>query len=394
MKVENILVEPLSDNPDITRVSADVLGHDVWFEMPTEHCLGSAGDAFLCFAFFLAMARRGGADDELLEFDSDITVSAQLLEALPSQQRVFAGWGAPLKPFTPVVTSEVRQAPDTRVYSSFSGGVDSLYTAVTRSDEITHLVHIHGYEVNLGHADEEAGLLRLQGIAERLGKPMIVVRTNALEVYQALKIQRLLVFGGFMATVAHLLGGGKYYIPSSGPMSGLEVVGSHPLTDPRWSSEAVQIIYDETNDDRIEKMRKVDEFGCLEDVVVCHYNLSSNCCRCLKCIRTMCGIELQGLDSSSFREPLTPALVRSLAPLTFKVEGDEFGRYLTLARELGRHDLVRAMTYAELWHRTKRVFKEVLQIADDLILGGRIAQRRIARGKRNQYSKGWAHIKQ
>jgi hypothetical protein len=35
------------------------------------------------------------------------------------------------------------------VVSSFSGGVDSLYTALTRRDEITHLVHIHGYELTL-----------------------------------------------------------------------------------------------------------------------------------------------------------------------------------------------------------------------------------------------------
>jgi len=168
-----------------------------------------------------------------------------------------------------------------------------------------------------------------------------------------LKVQRLLIFGAFMATIAHLIGPKRFYVLPSAPLSDLENVGSHPLTDPHWSSERVDIVYDIIDFDRIEKMRRVDEIGFLDQVIVCHYNFQENCCRCLKCVRTMAGIELQSLSNESFKELLTPAHIRRLAPLNGGIGSELYGRYLVLARDAGRRDLVRAMAYAETKYRVR-----------------------------------------
>ena len=55
----------------------------------------------------------------------------------------------------------------------------------------------------------------------------------------------------------------------------------------------------------------------------------------------MTGIELQGLNSASFSEPLTAARIRSIGALNGKVGREMFGRYLELARELKLDSVLR-----------------------------------------------------
>lgn len=373
-------------------MAADVAGKGVWFELPTEHFRGSVADALVCFAFFPAMAQAPGAGPVTVSLPEDLPVSRRLLAALPTQQTTFAAWGRPLTPFNISASETSGGSDDTRIVSSFSGGVDSLYTALTCKEEITHLVHIQGYEQTLDADAEEAGIPRLHVTAARLGKELIVVKTNALSVYRDLKIQRFLAFGVFMATVAHLLGPQRFYVPSSAPLSDLSNEGSHPMTDPRWSSERVDIVYDITNHDRIEKMRRVDEFGYLNDVIVCFNDFKENCCHCIKCVRTMIGIELQDLSRESFKERLTPSHVRRLAPLNGSVGRELFGRYLVLARDEGRRDLVRAMTYAEARHRMRLLILDAVTLIDDLVFGGRITRARQHRAARRRNDPTWFHV--
>ena len=373
MFLQDITIEPIGEN--LSRINAKVAGQEVWFELPTNHFRGSVADALTCFSFFPAMAQPADATPVTVEMPLDISVSKRLNEALPGQQQVFSAWASSLQRYNLLCTERSTATNDPRVMSSFSGGVDSLYTALTRSDEISHLVYIQGYELTLDKDPDSASLPRLQSVARELGKELIVVKTNALSVYRTLKIQRLLVCGAFMATIAHLLGPRRYYVPSSAPLSKLSNEGSHPLTDPRWSSEEVEIVYDVTNYDRIEKMRRVDEFGYMSGVLVCSRNFQDNCCRCIKCVRTMIGIELQGLSSTSFRQKLTPSLIRSLSPLDGQVDKELFGRYLTLARTLGRRDLVRAMAYCEAKYRLKSLVKDALMFIDNIVFGGMVSNR-------------------
>ncbi|MEM7097834.1 MAG: hypothetical protein AAF541_06195 [Pseudomonadota bacterium] len=389
MFVDNIEITQTGSD---TRVSAAVAGEAVWFELPTEHFRGSVADALACFAFLPAMAQAPEQAPVTLSMPKDYPVSSRLLHAIPSQQDTFAAWGSPLQRFAMDTSRHSEARSDDRVASSFSGGVDSLFTAHTRSQEITHLVHIQGYELRLDQDPEEAGIPRIKDLAERLGKELIVVRTNALAVSQTLKIQRLLIFGCFMATVAHLVGASRFYVPSGSPLSSMANNGSSAFTDSKWSSESVELVHDINNFDRIEKMRQVSEFGYLDGVVVCQRRFDRNCCRCIKCVRTMIGIELQGLNRESFSDELTPQLIRSLSPLNGKVDRELFGRYLSLGRQVHRHDLVRAMIYAEMRYRLTGVVKDIYHLADDFLFGGRIRARREARPTKQ--TDRWFHIVQ
>ena len=390
MFVDEIDVQQVGDD---TRVSALVGGEEVWFQLPTEHFRGSVADALACFAFFPAMAQSPDAPQVQLNMPTGYSASAQMLENFGAQQMTFGAWANFLKPFEIDIPSTDRFQNDERIVSSFSGGVDSLFTAHTRSDEITHLVHIQGYELTLEKDPQAQGIPRIKALADRLGKDLIIVKTNALSVYRTFRLQRFLVFGCFMSTIAHLIGAARFYIPSSAPVQKLVNEGSHPYTDPRWSSEPVEIVYDINEFDRIEKMRQVDGFGYLDSVIVCAHNFESNCCRCIKCVRTMIGIELQGLNSKSFQEALTPQLIRNIGPLTATVGSELFGRYIVLARELGRKDLVRAMARAESRHRIKGILRETAVLIDDVLFGGKFMGPRTATtGQLRWHPKQWFQV--
>ncbi len=369
---------------EMARISATLGSQETWFELPSEHFRGSVGDALTCLAMFPAMT---GATTEV-QVPEQYPVSQRLFDSLPLQQATFQTWSKKLQPVTYRVRRSEGTSSDDRVVSSFSGGVDSLYTALRHNNEITHFVYIHGYELKLEDDPDGQGLARLHRAAERLGKELIVVKTNALTVFSSFRIQRLLIYGTFMAAVAHLLGPRRFLVPSSAPLNYLEPSGSHPMTDPRWSTETVEILYDGDERFRLDKMKCIDEAGMLDDIVVCHYNFEANCCRCAKCIRTMMGIELQGLTRSAFSEPLTTAAVRRFE-INNSPDGPPFGEYLDLARKSGNKKWVRAMAYAEILYRLKAILKSLMGLVDDLVTGGRLMSSRASRMAQDD---GWFKV--
>jgi hypothetical protein len=211
----------------------------------------------------------------------------------------------------------------------------------------------------------------LRTAAARLGKELIVVHTNALSFFKSHRLHRLLTLGVFMAAVAHLLGTRRFVVPSSAPLRAPDPVGSHPLTDPMWSSESTRIDYDGNDLFRMDKMRLVNDHGMLDDVVVCFYNFETNCCQCAKCLRTMLGMELQGLDPSAFPEALTPRRVRKF-PVGSSPAHAPFGEYLDYARATGQHRWVRAMAAGESAYRLREVARTVLAHLDNRVTGGRL----------------------
>ncbi|MEM9620367.1 MAG: hypothetical protein AAF993_01875 [Pseudomonadota bacterium] len=266
-----------------TRISADIAGESVWFRLPDQHFHGNIADALSCLAFFPAMARHAHQPPGQLELPEPYQVSPRLLDSLPLLQDIFRAWCPPLQPFTHNLATHQTPTPvsdqtTAQVGASFSGGVDSHYTMLRHASDISCLVHIDGFEFEPGNEASAQTIAALAEQAARYNKPLIVVETNALAFYRAFKLQRYLIFGAFLASVAHLLGLRKFLIPSSYAFDELVPGGSHALTDPLWSSEGVQLIHDAGIHHRLGKMRFLAEHSdALDHILVCWHDHVENC---------------------------------------------------------------------------------------------------------------------
>jgi hypothetical protein len=112
------------------------------------------------------------------------------------------------------------------------------------------------------------------------------------------------------------------YIAASTTYDDLFPWGSHPLLDPLWSSEALEVIHDGCAVSRVDKVRGLA--GCdvaLDSLQVCSAQdrVTYNCCRCEKCLRTMVALEIAGVLSRCRTFPERLSLLRvALLPNDFR----------------------------------------------------------------------------
>src|SRR6266487_5929848 len=228
----------------------DYKDYDVGYRV-THSPVSDGADTFLAAMLWPAM-RVGGP----LKIDG--RVSARLLRAIPTIQDILSCWCPELRKI--VVQSEVKHAPEIRngrgVACFFSGGVDSFYTYFKHRDEITHLIFVHGFDFLL--QDEvlrTTVVTAIRKAAAELGKPLVEVETNfrACTDYYA---DWGYYFGGALASVVLLLAPQfkKVYIPSSHSYSHLQPWGSHPLLDPLWSTDEIEIVHDGCESPRANKV--------------------------------------------------------------------------------------------------------------------------------------------
>jgi hypothetical protein len=197
----------------------------------------------------------------------------------------------------------------------FSGGVDSFYSLIKHRDEVENLVLVHGFDIPL--ADTATFALteaQAREAARLFGKRLIVVRTNLHFEQPKMPCNWGMYHGAGLEAVAHALAPnhGRIYIASSYSYADLHPWGSHPLLDPLWSTEALQIAHD-GGETRMDKLRTLVQYPeALARLRVCLENLGDyNCGICEKCLRTMLGLQALGVDrSAAFPDTLTPQLVR------------------------------------------------------------------------------------
>jgi len=241
----------------------------------------------------------------------DRRVSPRLLNGLQRVQEIFHFWDlhgrdVPLGLHPVEVDARAsrprRGRPTRGVASFFTGGVDSLYTALRHHDEISALVYVHGFDIGLSSESLRVQISeRLRVAATRLDMDLIEVVTD-LRRFSDLYVPWLLYHGAALSGVALLLEKHfrKIYVPATLTFANLAPLGSHPLVDRLWGTESVEIEHDGCEATRDEKL---DEIGhrpeLLEHLRVCLANGEDiyNCGRCEKCLRTMVALRLTGLDS-------------------------------------------------------------------------------------------------
>jgi hypothetical protein len=149
-----------------------------------------------------------------------------------------------------------------------------------------------------------------------LGKCFVTVETNFYPFGYRYNLGRNLSQGACLAAVALLLGFPRAFIPSSHSYRHLHPLGSHPLTDPLWSSDSVTIVHDGAEVERNEKLRSVCRCeSALANLRVCLDDMNVNCGKCGKCLRTMIDLRLLGACPGPFPPLTSTGIVRKMLVL-------------------------------------------------------------------------------
>jgi hypothetical protein len=338
----------------------------IYFRSP-EPVLEASREAFLACCVLPAM--RTGAGLDLAG-----PISSRVLTALPRILDIYQCFDPTLQRLSlpGLVPVEKTRAAVGRVGCFFSGGVDSYYTLIKHREEITDVIFVRGFDIP---PDDEERWSRaaasVEAAASEMGLGVVHVQTNYRAALRPFA-DWLLGHGVGMAAVAALLAPvfDRIYIPSSLTYAQLVPLGTHPLLDPLWSTEALELVHDGCEANRVKKVALIaDSDTALRYLRVCPRGPEGayNCGRCEKCVRTMINLEIAGklAQCPSFDRALDAKSIRGLRLMNIvRVFHEES---LTTLRELGlRPDLQRALKYLLLrpsWldgHRAKRLLRRAL----------------------------------
>ncbi len=276
---------------------------ELWFRW-TGAGLPETHDAFVAAALLAAM-RTGGP----LRVEGH--VSPRLLAALPRIQALLHRWERRLRVVR--VEAQARRTPPASshgIASFFSGGIDSYYSVLKHKDEITHLIFVHGFDIRLGDLALRRKVAEvIRSAAAELNRPLIEVETNLRDFTDPL-VDWSWYNGSALASAALLLSSAasRVFIPATVTSAAPIPTGSHPLLDPQWSTETLELVYDGAVS-RVEKVKFISASDlALRTLRVCWKNWDGayNCGRCDKCVRAMICLRVAGVleRCSTFDRPL------------------------------------------------------------------------------------------
>lgn len=303
-----VALGPGADGAVVATIKMPDSTHSVTFASPTTR-LAPGNDASLPLTLLPAM--RCATALRVLG-----PLSARLLAATPQIQDVFSSWGrhgtGPALRHVDVETEDDVVLGDVGargVGCWFSGGVDSWYTVLKHLDEITHLVFVRGFDIRRHETELAARATEIaRAASDSLGKQLIELDVDVRH-YSDRYVPWGLYHGAAMASVAHLLESqlSTIFVPASDTYATLEPLGTHPLLDPLWSTERLEVVHDGCEATRVDKVAFFrDDPRPLEYLRVCADSRPKhlNCGRCHKCTVTMVALRIAGLDGHCATLPL------------------------------------------------------------------------------------------
>jgi len=258
--------------------------------------LDASGDAWVPIALQLA-ARLG---ERLLV---EAPVSARLLDGARAVARRWEAWWGLQPPRIDAETATSSPPRGTETLACFTRGVDSWFSALRATApgatvRPTRLVYVPDLDRQYGATRRARAVRRTAAAAATLGLPLLVVGFDGRRL-----IDRFVdwddVFAGPLAGVALALGNAveRFLLPSSHDLQHLPPHGSHPDTDPAWSTERTAIVHDGADASRTTKVRAIAAVpSALAQLKVCwEVDTDGNCGRCRKCLRTMIALRVAGV---------------------------------------------------------------------------------------------------
>jgi hypothetical protein len=371
VEIRNIRLIGTPQNASRTRLQAEIRsqrgGSDsCWFEVEASHTehLSLSGNPWL--AAFLPIAATLG---EPLIIGNP--VDSSLLENAKRLLAIWKEWYPTLSDVSVECDTDNRRIPRRdRAAVLFGGGVDSFFTLLSRETEdlpdqvgrIDDLLTVCGFDIPLSRAEDCARIRSTRrAIAESFGKGNIDIWTNLRETQFQKAPWGRLSHGAALAAVG-LMFERRYdsiLLPSTHRADHVVPWGSHPLTDPLFSTRDVKIIHDGSAYSRVEKTEHIVKWDVpLETLRVCAYSRSAeNCSECVKCFRTMATLELLGVLPRARTFETDKYSVEKLATIYCSDKNEEsFLREIEAhALRRQREDIARAIERAleESAHRRK-----------------------------------------
>jgi hypothetical protein len=269
--------------------------HDLWFRVHNG-TIANRIEPFVAACYVLAMKNR-------MRLCVPQPVSLKMLEGLEELEQIFCEWYPQLHPvqIEAIPRDPQKETPKAQgVATFFTGGVDSFYTLRQRYSELTGLIFVHGFDIPLkctGRRQQVA--IQLRTAADRVQLPLVEVETNLREIMDAHLSWPEHAHGAAQASVALLFPPQfhRVYIAASNSYPDFSAFGSHPFTDPLWSTEEVEIVHDGFYTRRLHKVEELAQWDvAMDHLRVCWKNRGDayNCCRCEKCVRTMVALRIVG----------------------------------------------------------------------------------------------------
>jgi len=209
------------------------------------------------------------------------------------------------------------------VGSTFSGGVDSLFTIwkhlkknqAMPDHQVTHGVFIKGFDI-LPDEDQHYQFMveKYKQAAAQIGIELIPLETNMVSIIHQ-RLPLTLFPGPIIAAAGHALAGGfrRFFIPSSWDYQILKNNSStaNPLMDRLLSTDTLDIIHHGSTHRRVDKVREISNWEIAQKLLwVCEKHKFEkdhwNCSRCEKCLRSMIPIYTLGKMGAftTFKKPL------------------------------------------------------------------------------------------
>ncbi|MDR7087271.1 hypothetical protein J2X11_002110 [Aeromicrobium panaciterrae] len=259
----------------------------------------------------LMVAKRRGEDleltDPISERAASITRIQDILSTWYPQRMKRVEVHAP-----PAERNRRRLGSPKRITGTFfTGGVDSFYTLTKNADRIGAIVYGFGIDVPLREIEavERTNAL-LEDVAAESGVRLLTARTTIRKFLQPDTRWGSEAHGAALASLATLFSPivDRILVPASHTYSNAPKWGSHPMLDGLWSTDRLAVEHDGSEAGRPWKAQVIaDNPVAQRNLRVCYMKFADmNCCRCLKCQRTMAGLAaIDRLDDfPTFHEPL------------------------------------------------------------------------------------------
>lgn len=365
-------------DPDFIRLNAtigmDRTGKELhyWFDMLPEmrEAISPSGNGWL--TLMLPIACVHGEDITI-----DRPVDRELVDNLNGIQMLWQTWypairQAKIHAEGGIVTRST-EACENKTISCFSGGVDSLFTYFRHDMEFTgaaepaihDLLNVGGFNTTLEDFDEMRG--GLGPVAEKFGCRFVPILTNVRYSNQTIETaysiehwMEYLSHGGLLASVVHILGlrYDRLIIPASHDFGCLIPWGSHPLSDPLYSSSDLAVVHDSCSFTRVDKTALIAEFSsALGALHVCWQDRRhGNCSKCPKCMRTMATLDLLGARQQSHSFDWSNFSMETLGHVFLKDDNglDFFLEIAARARQAGRLDIAAAADASMRYSKRKQ----------------------------------------
>jgi len=239
-----------------------------------------------------------------------------------------------------------------------------MFTFLKRRQDISHAVFIHGFDFFLDQRDFQTAVARNAAFVQDFGKTLIPIETNYHPFSYRYNLSRSLTQGGGLSSIALLLGFSRVYVPASDHYSHLAPLGSHPLTDPLYSNECVEIIHDGVEARRVDKVIAIAEYAsALANLTVCYNDMNKNCGTCIKCLRTMIPLSALKIGSAPF-PPLPPLKV--IRRVDWSHEPNFLKQNIELALRTGHRELADTLSACQRKYDRRQIINDV----DRILLGG------------------------